>query len=232
MDVTFIITAVSVALAAIMSVVAWRAMGAERRRSEARVASLAAEIRDHGPTGSSPVTLAPVPLTNDLFASAESRPTSSRLGTVAVAVVLLVGSVAALTTVFGTSSSAPRAHSSAPSAETVVAHPSSSVATPIELVALGHQRDQDRLSIHGIIRSGAGTPISQHLVAVVLFFNADGAFVATGRSEVNGSALEPGGEATFVVSVPAATDVAKYRVSFRADDLIVPHLDRRERAAS
>jgi hypothetical protein len=226
MGVAFIVTSVSVALAAIMSVVAWRAMSAERKRSEARVASLAAEIRDQPPPESSPALPSPVPLTTDLFASAESRPTSSNLGAVALAVVLLVAGVGAIMAFWGTAPAAPRAEENSDGRATPPAP------APIELVALGHERDRDRLSVHGIIRGAAGTPVSRHVVAVVLFFNADGAFVATGRSEVNGSALEPGGEATFVVSVPASTDVAKYRVSFRNGDLIVPHLDRRERIAS
>ena len=41
-----LVTLTSLLLAAIMSLVAWRAAGDERRRSEARVAALAAEI--HG----------------------------------------------------------------------------------------------------------------------------------------------------------------------------------------
>ena len=40
------VTLTSMLLAAIMSVVAWRISGEERRRSEARVAALAAEIHD------------------------------------------------------------------------------------------------------------------------------------------------------------------------------------------
>ena len=40
----------------------------------------------------------------------------------------------------------------------------------------------------------------------------------------------PGGESRFVVSVPSAADVGRYRVSFRTDDRVVPHVDRREPA--
>ena len=41
-----IVTVTSMLLAAIMSAIAWRLSGDERRRSDARVAALAAEIRD------------------------------------------------------------------------------------------------------------------------------------------------------------------------------------------
>ena len=38
---------------------------------------------------------------------------------------------------------------------------------------------------------------------------------------------EYGGESPFVVTVPGAADVGRYRVSFRTDDRVVPHIDRR-----
>jgi hypothetical protein len=66
------------------------------------------------------------------------------------------------------------------------------------------------------------------LTAVVLVFNRDGGFLASGRAVVESPALEPGGESTFVVTVRDAGDVARYRVSFRTDDRVVPHVDRRE----
>ncbi|HMB80940.1 MAG TPA: hypothetical protein VKI43_12770, partial [Vicinamibacterales bacterium] len=45
-----IVTVTSMLLAAIMSAIAWRISGDERRRSDARVAALAAEIH-HDPAG-------------------------------------------------------------------------------------------------------------------------------------------------------------------------------------
>jgi hypothetical protein len=64
---------------------------------------------------------------------------------------------------------------------------------------------------------------------VVFVFTRDGAFVASGRAAVAAPALDPGAESTFVVSVPHANDVGRYRVSFRSGDRLVPHVDRRER---
>jgi hypothetical protein len=61
----------------------------------------------------------------------------------------------------------------------------------------------------------------------VFLFNRDGAFLASGRMPVQSSTLVPGGETAFVVTVPGASDVGRYRVSFRTDDRIVPHVDRR-----
>ena len=39
--------------------------------------------------------------------------------------------------------------------------------------------------------------------------------------------LAPGSESPFVVTVAGAGDVGRYRISFRADDRIVAHVDTR-----
>jgi hypothetical protein len=60
----------------------------------------------------------------------------------------------------------------------------------------------------------------------VLLFDADGGFLESGRAPVE-APLRPGGEATFSVTVPRAADAGRYRVSFRTDDRVVSHVDRR-----
>ena len=60
-------------------------------------------------------------------------------------------------------------------------------------------------------------------------FNRDGAF--RGERTVCRCAvpvLAPGVESTFVVTVPGASDVGRYRVSFQSNDRVVAHVDRRE----
>jgi hypothetical protein len=66
-----------------------------------------------------------------------------------------------------------------------------------------------------------------HLTAVVLLFNQQGGFLTSARSPVESATLPPGSETTFSISVPGAADVGRYRVSFRTDDRVVPHVDRR-----
>jgi hypothetical protein len=66
----------------------------------------------------------------------------------------------------------------------------------------------------------------------VLLFNREGSLIGTGRAEVSSPATEPSHERTFVVSVPAASDVGRYRVSFRTDDHVIPHVDKRTVVAS
>jgi hypothetical protein len=102
-------------------------------------------------------------------------------------------------------------------------------AAPLELVALTHDREADRLTVRGIVRNPSAGGERPHLTAVVFLFDRDGGFVASGRADVDASALGPGTEAPFTVTIPNAGDVGKYRVSFRTDDRIVPHVDRRDR---
>jgi hypothetical protein len=99
---------------------------------------------------------------------------------------------------------------------------------PLELVALGHERDGDRLIVRGVIRNPPAASAVEPLTAVVFVFNADGGFVTSARAAVDANALRDAGETTFAVTVPDAASVSRYRVSFRSGDRIVPHVDRRE----
>jgi hypothetical protein len=101
---------------------------------------------------------------------------------------------------------------------------------PLELLALGHDRTGDELTVRGVIRNPSSGVAVDRLTAVVFLFNRDGGFLTSGRASVESPALVPGGESRFVVSVPSAADVGRYRVSFRTDDRVVPHVDRREPA--
>jgi hypothetical protein len=56
----------------------------------------------------------------------------------------------------------------------------------------------------------------------------DGRFIASAAAVAT---LTPGAQSPFAISIPGAEAVARYRVSFRADDRIVPHVDRRGRAS-
>jgi hypothetical protein len=51
--------------------------------------------------------------------------------------------------------------------------------------------------------------------------------VGSGRADVQAPKLDPGGETTFIITVPGVADVERYRVSFRTEDRVVPHLDLR-----
>jgi hypothetical protein len=200
------LTAASMLLAAIMSVIAWRIAGDERRRSAARIAALAVEIHGAG------YAAAPV---------AVRRPAS---GSHPFAIVgggaLVVGAAIALAIVTGYADRAPRA------AATPATAPAATAA-PLELVALGDERVGDQLTVRGVVRNPAAAAAMDGVIAVVQLIASDGGVVATARAAVVTTTLIPGRQSTFVVTVPRAADVARYRVSFTTDDRVVPHLDRR-----
>ena len=64
----------------------------------------------------------------------------------------------------------------------------------------------------------------------MFLFDRKGSFVASGRAPLDYQALAPGDESPFVITVPGAADVSRYRVSFREGDDVLPHVDRREAA--
>lgn len=99
--------------------------------------------------------------------------------------------------------------------------------SPLELVSLSHQRQNEKLAVSGLVRNPvAGKPV-EHLSAVVFLFDRTGTFVASSRANVDFLKLGAGDESPFVVSLDAPATVARYRVSFRTDDGVVPHVDRR-----
>jgi hypothetical protein len=218
-----IITLLSLTVAAATSIVAWRAVRNERRRSEARVTALAADIhgRDTAPAG----TAMP---TRSMFESADLEQTRLRLAVALGLGMLVVVAGAALAVVLG---GAGRSNVAGPRSNVVqqpAAAGSAPVApAPLELVALSHERDANTLTVRGVLRNPAGGEELGQLTAVVLLFNHDGGFVASGRAAVQAPRLGPGGETTFVITVPDVADVERYRVSFRTEDRAVPHVDLR-----
>ena len=102
--------------------------------------------------------------------------------------------------------------------------------SPLELVSLSHQRQNQKLAVSGLVRNpAAGKPI-ERLSAVVFLFDRAGTFVTSSRANVDFLKLGAGDESPFVVSLDAPATVARYRVSFRTDEGIVPHIDRRAAA--
>jgi hypothetical protein len=61
----------------------------------------------------------------------------------------------------------------------------------------------------------------------VFLFDGAGTFVTSSRAHLDFLKLAAGDESPFVVSLDAPPTVARYRVSFRTDDGVVPHIDRR-----
>jgi hypothetical protein len=64
-------------------------------------------------------------------------------------------------------------------------------------------------------------------VVVVFLFDADGGFITSGRATIDNASLLGGGESSFVVNIPGAAKAVRYRVSFRTDSAVIPHVDKR-----
>ena len=222
-----LVTSLSLILAVTMAAVAWRLSREERRRSEARVAMLAEDLdfdlRPNAEIGGGEV---------DLFRSEQPGRARSRF-----AAVLTIGGFAVATALAlivatsraGQSVSEPvAAQAKLPDAGLTTRSAPESV--PLELTALTHERDGDGIVVRGVVRNPSTGIELDGIAAVVFVFTRDGAFLASGRSALAGPVLAPGSETPFVVSVPHATEVGRYRVSFRSEQRVVPHVDRRERS--
>ena len=257
------ITVVSLIVALVMSVTAWRLMRDEKRRSMARIAALSAAANDEVPfaeaTPVAPVAPAPVeriartpwkpaPFAISSVTSAEvTSPAIDNLNTGASTLSSasgLLGSssvgrssgnrqrgLAIATVVFFITITGGFLWTMAgPQATPAAAAASNGV--PLELVSLSHARQNEKLAVSGLVRNPvAGRPVEK-LSAVVFLFDRAGTFVTSSRAHVDFLKLGAGDESPFVVSIDAPQSVARYRVSFRTDDGVVPHIDRRGESPS
>ncbi len=237
MTVLLLVTLVSLVLAVVMSAIAWRVAREERARADARVAALSSDIQSAvAATGSrrADTVLRAVPPsrpdTADLFTGQSTTGASSRSVLVVGIGLFAFATLAALAVVLtgGSRATEPAsppttARSAAPAAAAAVA----ADATSLELIALGQERDGDRLIVRGVVRNASRATAVSALTAVVFGFDADGGFVTSGRAAIDAPRLAPGTDSTFAITVPHASRVVRYRVSFRTDAAILPHVDRR-----
>jgi hypothetical protein len=240
------ITVVSLVVALIMSVTAWRLMRDEKRHSAARIAALAAAAgvdNANRPFPELPIAEARVEpritrspwkpaavvseqpetpsvepvvshasgflgVTSDVHDNG-GRQRSLAIAAVALFVVLSGGLVWMMSGPEGTSA--------------VAVGPNA----PLELVSLSHARQNNKLAVSGLVRNPvSGKPV-ERLSAVVFLFDRMGTFVTSSRAHVDFLKLGAGDESPFVVAIDAPSTVARYRVSFRTDAGVVPHIDRR-----
>jgi hypothetical protein len=210
------LTVISMAVAAAMTMIVLRLVLQERRRSAARVAALESDIYRTAEEDIVVLHDPPSPARHSEMLLTDS-PTQRAFP---IAPVVAVGAAIVLALLVGVS----RYH-----AATDEARPAPAVAADqvLQLLSLDHEREDDHLTVRGVVRNPPRGSEVDHLTAVVLLFNQQGGFLTSGRSAVEPAALQPGNESRFVVTVPGASDVGKYRVSFRTDDRVVPHVDRR-----
>jgi len=229
-----VITGVSVALAAFMSAVAWRMTREERRRSDARVAMLSAQIYgDEAPpaqrTGRLLEQTVTSSWTRSLVTALAGAGIVATIGVVSVAGIRTARAVenARSTGSARLQSSDARSVGSARSAGSARLQPSEAITSPLELLSLEQERDGERLVVRGIVRNPADAAERDGLDAVVLLLGHDGGVVSSARAALPAVKLAPGETTPFVVNVTHAADVERFRISFRSETRVEPHVDRR-----
>lgn len=198
------LTIVSIAAAAGFGWFAWYLHDQERRRSAARVAALTSAI--DGRDDRAPVAV------NDLFA-----PEHSAAANGAPVIRWAVGAVMVLVLLAAVSMSN----------RGTTTEPSTVSDAPLELMAMRHERQGDRLTVSGLVRNPRGGDNVADVTALVFAFNRAGAFVTSARASLDFPKLTPGDESPFVVTIPGVADIGRYRVSFGTAAGVVQHVDRR-----
>lgn len=230
-----LVTIISVGTAAVALTVAHRAAGAERRRSDARVAALAAAAVETETPGVSTTSLSratsrltetsgedvswPAEATHETLFETVRRPDEGpvRFGLAVGAVAL----VALTIVIFGLALRGGHSNASTPAVH---------AAPLLELVTLEHTQEMRALVITGMVRNPSAGAKLEGLTAVISLLDRQGMLIATKDVPLDYRALGPGEEAPFRLSLPDRGSIERYRVSFRAGTAIVPHVDRRNAA--
>jgi hypothetical protein len=222
-----LVAIVSLAIAGVLAIYVRQLTRSERERSEANAAALADMI---GPAhldapasfdasidpGSGGAEAPPPLLSSAMFNAAESPTASPRMFLIPAIGLFVV--VAALSAIYLWNR---------PSAHTVSAAAAEASDAPLELVALRHQRRGEVMVISGLVRNPHRGRVIQSLSAIAFTFDKQGGFLATGRAPLDFPLLQPGDESPFTVRVPNSPAIGRYRVTFRTESGVVPHVDRR-----
>jgi hypothetical protein len=139
------------------------------------------------------------------------------------ALALLIASVV----LFSLAARAPKARGARVTSEANVTQAASGA--ELELMSLHDARQSGSLTITGLVQNPrTGARLSR--VAVTAYtFDDHGSFLASGRALLDVTALAPGDESPFTVSVPATDNVSRYRIGFRDETgRVIAHVDRRQ----
>jgi hypothetical protein len=240
------VTGISLVVAAASSTIAWRLLRAERARTAARVAALAAAAGIDRATTASEAT----PESEVADGLQEFLPAHAGAATVATdsaaasasGMVVDAGAIFMRPAVDSGSSGRQRGLMAAAAAFALVVigggavlfvsgrTPGATVAAPrppLELVALSHQRTDGVLAVSGLVRNPAsGRPVDR-VEAEVRVFDSAGLMTVSRTAVIDLTRLAPGQESPFVVALGEAATAARYRVSFKAEGTMLPHVDRR-----
>jgi hypothetical protein len=219
----WMIVAAVLSLAIGMAVVAWRLLRSDRERTEARAAMLRQLAFEPEPALNERAFQAPIAGSFEpAFGATVDRtaPPTRRLMAVAVVVVFMAigaGSVYGIYKPAAEDGGLPRRSSEGAKA-----------AAALELLSLSHRSEAGDFVVAGLVQNPDDGRLASSVMAVVYVFNAQGEYFASGKAPLEFAPLAPGAESPFVVRLPKASGVTRFRVGFRAQDgSVVAHVDRR-----
>jgi hypothetical protein len=227
------VTVLSMGMAAALSVIVWRMLRVERQRTDARVASLTMLAAAKSQTVARPALDIPIRQAPEIAASApmfgereHASPWMARVGVMAG--LALAGAAVVFFTLASAARGAPT-RVKAPGGPGAASQQVATVPAGLELLSLRDSRQAGSLTITGLVQNPRnGSPLSRVTVTAYAF-DDKGAFLASGRALIDVTALSPGDESPFVVTVPVAETVARYRIGFRTEDgRVIAHVDRRQ----
>jgi hypothetical protein len=201
-----VITAAACLAAVLCAFQIWRLMRDDRRRSEARVAALAAVIDAPGDSGRP-----------GIFGERSRMPSSRHpllkvaVGFTAVVAIIIVVAMAS------------DLHDEVDRAPKVAPPPS------LALLSMQHERQAETFTITGVV-GNQGASAAEGLSAVILAFDRTGNTVARVRAPIERQVLTAGERSSFRIAIPHGADISRYLVSFESDGGVIRHLDRRPRA--
>ncbi|MEE2637869.1 MAG: hypothetical protein VYE68_11625 [Acidobacteriota bacterium] len=246
------VTTISLTLAFVMGLVAWRLVREERKRSDARISEVLAKLAAHSrriardgttpaPDARTTVEHVERPLvraTEDrahellpqIGTVAGSRPTrdlsrgrqAPRRSFLNVPVRSLLFMTATAVLVVAIVAPGLLIRPEAPMTET------SGAPLPVELLSLSHTKQGNYLTIAGSVRNPLGGTTRAMLSVSATVLDGAGGVIGSGQTPLPVAVLQPGGETAFTISLPDADAINRYRISFLEDQTSLPHIDRRQ----
>lgn len=218
---------VSLGVAALSGVMARRVLRMERLRSAARVLALEAAIDRDGPERSgiddravddfvweTPArSVAPREPTDRMFAD-DSVQRSSRHRTLLTAAGCLVAGVVVIVLMAMFADRSDRS--------TTPADPGAK--QTLELLSMTHAREGAALVVSGLVHNASQMETAP-LTTIVTALDRDGQIVARASAPLAG--LGPGKTLPFRVRIDHPGPLGRYRISFRTNAGVLPHVDRR-----
>ena len=239
MDATLVtVTVLSMSMAATLSAIVWRMLRLERQRSNARVAALANAALGRTPQEPADPGQALRPDNEELQLAPGSggdtgmfveRPHDSPWGA-RFAVMAALALVVASAVLFSLAAHARAAGPKAPAASATTHSPAAaSTNAELELMSLHDSRQAGSLTITGLVQNPRSGVHLSHVAVTAYTFDDQGSFLASAHALLDVTALAPGDESPFTVTVPVSDNVARYRIGFRDETgRVITHVDRRQ----